>query len=190
MNYDKKELKALYKNFLLSACNSEEGKEKRLNKAEEDYKAVEHLIDKQIRVFDVGANGGFFMTVFAMHGHWIMGSELSSAAIAYAFEHFEITTIYYGFLEDTIRNANLFVFWNTLEHLPNPAEALKLVKSHLRKGGMIYTKIPINDPDHHHITVFPDLESIYELFKDFEAIYVQDDRTTTPASIVQLWKLK
>lgn len=189
MNYDKDQLKALYKNFLLSACHSEEGKEKRLSKAEEDYDAIAHLINKKFKIFDVGANGGFFMEIFQRQGYFIMGSELSAAAIAYAWEHFEIP-ISYGFLEDTIKPADLFVFWNTLEHLPDPVEALNLIKTNLKKEGMVYTKIPINDPDHHHITVFPDIKSIHNLFKDFNCIYQQEDVTTTPNSIVHLWKLK
>jgi len=186
--YTDVQLKEIYKNFMLSACFTEKGKDKRIQKAESAYQQVSDKFNGLATVFDVGAAGGFFLKVFHDHGWIVNGSELSVKAILYAEEHFGIK-LKYGFLKETIRKSDLFIFWNTLEHLPDPVKAIELVKDNLYSGGMIYTNIPLNDPDYPHVTVFTQ-RSILELFKDFNCLYYDFNRDAKPQYIIQLWEKK
>jgi len=184
--YTYRQLEDIYKNFLLSACFTDKGKNKRIMKAEFDYQKISDMFNGLGTVFDVGAAGGFFLKVFKDHGWVIDGNELSVKAILYADEHFGIK-LKYGFLKETIKRSDLFLFWNTLEHLPDPVKAIKLVKDNLNAGGMVYTNIPLNDPSYPHVTTFTQ-RSILELFKGFKCVYHDFHRDVEPQYIIQLWK--
>ncbi len=186
MKFTDEKLKDIYKEFSLSACWSPEGKEKRMQQARFDYGQVSDMFKGMINVFDVGAAGGFFLQAFKEQKWLVEGSELSHFMIKYAKEHFDIT-LRYGFLRDTITRADLYIFWNVLEHLPDPVEAIGLVKGKLVSGGMVYTNIPLNDGSYPHVTVFTE-GSIAELFKDFKCIYCNHNREAKPNYIIQLWK--
>lgn len=173
---------------MLSACFTDKGKDKRVNKAEFDYQQVSDMFNGMATVFDIGAAGGFFLKVFQDNGWIVHGSELSVKAILYAEEHFGIK-LKYGFLKDTIRKSDLFIFWNTLEHLPDPQKAIGLVKDNLTECGMVYTNIPLNDPDYPHVTVF-NQRSILELFKEFKCLYYDFNKEAKPQYIIQLWEKK
>ncbi len=79
------------------------------------------------------------------------------------------------------------MFWNSLEHLPDPVEAIRLVKANLSGHGMVYTNIPLNDGSYPHVTVFTE-RSIAELFKDFKCIYCDHNKEAKPKYMIQLWE--
>lgn len=184
--YTDEQLKDIYKGFELSACWSQEGKKKRMAKARADYLLVSNMLNGKSSVFDVGAAGGFFLQAFKENDWTVAGNELSHLMIKYADEHFKIS-LKYGFLRDTISKADLFIFWNTLEHLGDPVEAIRLVKEHIPKDGMVYTNIPLYDPSYPHVTVFTE-RSIAELFKGFKCMYHDHHREAEPKYIIQLWE--
>lgn len=186
--YTEEQLKNIYKDFMLSATFDRERKIKRTNKGRLDYKKVEKLLIKHKKVFDVGAAGGFFLQAFKEHGWQVDGSELSHPAIKYAWEHFDIR-LRYGFFKDTVSEAGLFVFWNTIEHLPDPVGAIELVKQYTPHNGQVYTNIPLDDPAYPHVTVFTQ-RSIAELFKGFMCLYSEHNKGSKPEYMVQLWQKK
>lgn len=182
MKFTDEQLKDIYRNFELSAMFTTEGKKKRIAQARKDYKLCLEAIPG-LSVFDVGASGGFFLEVFRENGWLIDGSELSHKAIDYSAKEFNIK-LRYGFLKDVVQPADLFIFWNTFEHLPDPAGDLALVYEHLPKGGMVYTNIPLNDPTYPHTVIFEDVDEIYKMFKDFECICA----IARGKNIIHLWE--
>ena len=139
--YSREQLKEAYKDFMLSACLSEEGKKKRIKQAVKDY---DWLMDQGVEVgsmYDVGAAGGFFMEVFHRNGWMVEGCELSETQIGYAQKVFELR-IEYGFIEDLpVYDIDLFVLWNTIEHLPDIPKAVEKMQG----AKWVYINVPLND---------------------------------------------
>jgi len=139
----KDKLKKILKNFLLSACHRKGGPERRIMKANMQLDALERHI-KPGRVFDVGSAAGFFMKAAEDRGWEAHGNDISAAAIKWAKNRYNID-IHHDFFEDISLQSDYYdavVMWNTLEHTHNPAETISIAKRILKKGGLIYIKIP------------------------------------------------
>lgn len=156
------QIKAKNKNMLLSACHNEKNRIGRLREAKEVQMATldrnilpgERPVPGPKKVFDVGAASGFFMKAAEQSGWWVYGNEVSTAAIAWAREHYGLN-IEYGVLEEILRkdmeeNNGVFhyesydavVLWNILEHTRNPKHTLECCRAMLVPGGLIYIKVP------------------------------------------------
>jgi len=174
------QIKAKNKTMLLSACHNEKNRIGRLKEAKEVQVAAleRNLISDRLpvlakKVFDVGAASGFFMKSAEEAGWWVYGNEVSTAAIAWAREHYGFG-IYYGVLEDLVNedkdiyNGRFFqneydavVLWNTLEHTRNPKTTLQCCWDMLVPGGLIYIKVP-------NKKTAEELKSQYEIVHLFE----------------------
>jgi SAM-dependent methyltransferase len=86
------------------------------------------------RVHEVGCGEGFLSTMLAQHGFVVRGSDIAAAAIAAARERaaglalpasFRVADLYD--LAPQVDGAELVVCCEVLEHLPDPARALRLL---------------------------------------------------------------
>ena len=134
------------KNFLLSACHNPKNREGRLREADElQCTTLEKYIGVG-RVYDIGSASGFFLKAAKDRGWEVYGNEISTKAIEWEKENYNID-LDYGFFEETDVADNHFdavVLWNTLEHTHNPKTTLDKCNDVLREGGLIYIKVPNN----------------------------------------------
>ncbi len=145
----KTSLKKVLQNFMLSACSSSDGEKKRLKVAESQLDLIEKYTARG-RVYDVGAAGGFFMKAAQDRGWIVEGNEISTSAIKWAKDKYNID-IDYGFLEELnpkTAHYDAVVLWNTLEHTIDPDQTLGICSDILKEGGVVLIQLPIkNDRD-------------------------------------------
>jgi len=132
--------------FMLSACGSDEGTARRIGNANRSLDLLERHVPPG-KIYDVGAAAGFVMKAAKDRGWTVRGNELSTLAIDWAKKRFDID-IEYGVLEEmrfVDGEFDVVSFWNTLEHMHNPASALMVADMMLRHGGFMYFKVPVKD---------------------------------------------
>lgn len=141
-SHDQATIRELCKDFLLSACSSEEKTNKRIRKAHEQLDVLEQHAAIG-RVFDVGAAAGFFMKAARDRGWKVGGNEVSTAAIKWGKEKFGLR-IRYGFFEDLMhfRKYDAVVMWNTLEHTTDPIKTLETAFRILKPRGAVFIRVP------------------------------------------------
>ena len=140
---NKENLKIRLKDMLLSACWRPGGAERRIMKANIQLDNIEKYVQPG-KVFDVGSASGFFMKAAQDRGWEAHGNDISKAAIIWAKNNYDLD-IHYEFYEDIDLPSDYYdavVMWNTLEHTHDPAETLAITKRILKKGGVVYIKIP------------------------------------------------
>ena len=151
------------KNFLLSACHNPKNRESRLKEADElQCTTLERYINVG-RIYDVGAASAFFLKAAKDRGWEVYGNEISTKAIEWAKENYDID-LDYGFFEEVElekESFNSVVLWNSLEHTHNPKTTLDKCYSILKPGGLIYIKVPNNH-------TAQELNKNYELVHLFE----------------------
>lgn len=138
-------LKQSLKNMMLTCCFNARKAQRRITKAAKQLGIIESYISVG-KLYDVGAAGGFVMKAAKDRGWNVYGNELSEEAVRWAKNKYNID-IFHGFLEDDpiiqTNKFDLIIFWNTLEHMRNPIEELKLAVYILNPGGYIHVELPI-----------------------------------------------
>jgi 2-polyprenyl-3-methyl-5-hydroxy-6-metoxy-1,4-benzoquinol methylase len=107
-----------------------------------DY--LERLLPSKGRMFEVGSSMGHFLATARARGWIVEGVDISEWAVKYAWEQFKVRT-YCGdimSLASVSEVYDLVVSFHTLEHLPNPLEALSLMNSLLKPGGILMVEVP------------------------------------------------
>ncbi len=140
---NREELRKANANHMLTACQSAEGEQRRIRKANYQLDLLERHVEPG-RVFDVGAAGGFFMKAAQDRGWECAGNDLSTRAIEWAENRWGIE-IFYGFLEDLgfrPESYDAVVLWNTLEHVENPRQTMDCCFRMLRPGGVALIEVP------------------------------------------------
>jgi 2-polyprenyl-3-methyl-5-hydroxy-6-metoxy-1,4-benzoquinol methylase len=95
------------------------------------------------RLLDVGCGTGDLALAFARHGWQVAGVEPSAAACTHAAA--DGVEIHNGTLDDAPWAPGTFdaiVFNHSLEHIPDPADALRRGAALLRPGGMLAVAVP------------------------------------------------
>jgi 2-polyprenyl-3-methyl-5-hydroxy-6-metoxy-1,4-benzoquinol methylase len=139
----KQHLKEHLKDFLLSACWREESYIDRMNDAEHQMKCL-HTFSAPGKLYDVGAASGFFMKKAREYGWDVSGNDISAAGVKFAKENFQLA-IDHEFFEDVGLESSTYdavVMWNTLEHTHNPSHTVFEAKRILKKGGLLFIKVP------------------------------------------------
>lgn len=95
-------------------------------------------------VLDVGCSTGLFLHEMASAGWEARGVELAPSAARYARERFGLD-VFEGRLEDAPLAAGAFgavTFWDVLEHVHSPSEALARAAALLAPGGIVVVNVP------------------------------------------------
>jgi 2-polyprenyl-3-methyl-5-hydroxy-6-metoxy-1,4-benzoquinol methylase len=94
------------------------------------------------RLLDVGAGIGQFLSI-ASRNFKCLGTELSAAAIALAYEHYAITLSHQTAENMTFdRSFDLITLFHTLEHCLQPEAVIKQCSRHLDEQGMLFIAVP------------------------------------------------
>lgn len=99
------------------------------------------------RVLDVGCGFGTLLNILReRYGAQITGIELADVDVAAAKKFYGID-LFHGSLEEYAEKFpdtrfDCIVLHHTFEHLPNPREALRILKKLLAPGGLLYIGVP------------------------------------------------
>jgi len=96
------------------------------------------------RLLDVGCSTGLFLHEMALAGWQAQGVELTPSAVRYARERFGLQ-VFEGMLEDAPladRAFDAVTFWDVLEHVYSPADALARSAALLAPGGLVAINVP------------------------------------------------
>ena len=96
------------------------------------------------RMLDVGCAGGAFLVAARQMGFAVTGIEPARWMAAYGREHYQLD-IRDGILEAGVFEEGTFdviALWDVIEHLPQPSETLKIVRSLLKPGGVLLVNYP------------------------------------------------
>jgi SAM-dependent methyltransferase len=159
------------------------------------------------RILDVGASTGVFLSEMRRYGAWtVAGVELSAQAAQYARETFNLD-LFVGQVESAPwppHSFDVVTLWDVLEHLPEPALALKKIRELLAEDGYLIVSVPNGDSVDarlfgrywigldapRHMSVF-NRTSLQRLMRDtgytIEAAYCYYGRYTTFALSLQQW---
>lgn len=105
---------------------------------------LEKLLKFKGRLLDIGAGSGVFLAEARKRGWQIQGVELDPCAISYAKRQFNIS-LFKGELYNLKTPKHFFdvVHINhVLEHIYNPVEILKRIKSIIKPGGFLVIEVP------------------------------------------------
>ena len=93
-------------------------------------------------VLDVGCGRGVFLDILAKHGYHCLGTERSETS---GCDAKELVKIMIGNIEDINlpdESFDMVTFWQVLEHLHNPKNAIAEASRILRPGGKILIQVP------------------------------------------------
>jgi len=96
------------------------------------------------RLLDVGCGSGDFLAFAREHGWEVHGVELVDAAAAYCRDQLNLPVVTGDLLAARLPAAHFDVvtLWNALEHLHDPAAALREIRRILRPGGLLVAAVP------------------------------------------------
>ena len=103
---------------------------------------VMHMIPVGGAVLDVGCGRGEFLDILAKHGYRCLGTERSEASGCDAGKHVKVMV---GNIEDLNlpdESFDLVTFWQVLEHLHDPKQAIAEASRILRPGGKMLIQVP------------------------------------------------
>jgi len=142
----KEELLKYLKDFVLSSQFKESVYNERALQAGEQLDALETVLPNKGKLFDVACGHGAFILEAINRGWQAQGNELSEAAAKWS-RHFQLP-VYTGFFDDLHfpeGDYDAVVMWNSLEHLHDPKADLLKAYTMLRKGGVVYIRVPERD---------------------------------------------
>ncbi len=99
----------------------------------------------QGRILDVGCSTGHFLEAARERGWDVYGVELADYAVRHAQERLGLDRVYQGDLKDARLPWKFFeaiTLWDVIEHVTDPAGALRRIRDLLRPGGMVFIYTP------------------------------------------------
>lgn len=105
---------------------------------------LRHLDAVPGRVLDIGCGAGNLLLAFRRRGSEVVGIEPTPHFAEFARREYGLD-VRVGFLDPSLFSPaafDLIVLAETLEHLPNPREALKAIRAWLRPAGALYLDVP------------------------------------------------
>jgi 2-polyprenyl-3-methyl-5-hydroxy-6-metoxy-1,4-benzoquinol methylase len=119
--------------------------------------------DKKLKILEIGAGYGWFVTKMQKQGYSIDGIELSDEKRQMAKKQFDISLLPYNLLEDSLplemqETYDVICMFHVMEHIIDPLFFMKQLLQALKPGG----KIVVNVPNY-----FDHLKKISEPYKNF-----------------------
>ena len=112
----------------------------------ERYNLYEQFITSDHKkILDIGSGPGLFLKHGKERGWEVQGVEPSKQAYEYSSKKLKLNIFNGFFSKETYKNFNDFDVVNlslVLEHIPNPIEMVKLIKSITKKNGLISISVP------------------------------------------------
>jgi 2-polyprenyl-3-methyl-5-hydroxy-6-metoxy-1,4-benzoquinol methylase len=96
------------------------------------------------KLMDVGCGNGQFLRAIRRLGWHVEGVEMSENAAIHCRDRYGIE-VFGGTFENAAQRGKRFdavTFWDVLEHLPSPTEALKKTRMILKKNGFAIIRVP------------------------------------------------
>ncbi|GAA1996057.1 SAM-dependent methyltransferase [Nakamurella flavida] len=94
------------------------------------------------RLLEIGSAYGLFLDAARAKGYEVSGVELSRTGAEHSRARFGLD-VFCGQLEDAPTDeADVVCFWDTLEHVPDPLEFLRQVRSRLADDGVFALSVP------------------------------------------------
>ena len=94
------------------------------------------------RLLEIGSGYGYFLADARDAGYSVRGVELSGSGAAHARDRLGLD-VFRGQLADApVAGADVICFWDTLEHVPDPLEFLRTVRSRLADDGVFALSVP------------------------------------------------
>jgi 2-polyprenyl-3-methyl-5-hydroxy-6-metoxy-1,4-benzoquinol methylase len=96
------------------------------------------------RLLDVGCSAGFFLAAARERGWTVTGVELNADAAGLARDRLGLDVVVGELAEAPVRPGSFdaVTFWDVLEHVPDPADALRAAHRLLRPGGTLALSTP------------------------------------------------
>lgn len=97
-------------------------------------------------LLDVGCGLGFFVKKISDYKNWeSYGYEISPSAIAFARDELRLNNVFNGRVEESNFSKKYFdiiTLWDVLEHIPDPHQLLKYLKTILKEDGILFIHTP------------------------------------------------
>ncbi|MBN1174329.1 MAG: methyltransferase domain-containing protein, partial [Micromonosporaceae bacterium] len=95
------------------------------------------------RILDVGCSGGLLAERIRRHGHWVTGIDVVKIpGVRDRTDEFHLVDLTKSIPEQVGRNFDFIIAGDIIEHLPEPAHALRNLARLLRPGGQILLSVP------------------------------------------------
>jgi SAM-dependent methyltransferase len=110
-------------------------------------KIEKHTKKRKGRILDIGCATGIFLNEMKTHGWDAYGVEPSSYAAGVAVEQLGLN-VFNGYLDEVDFEDHFFdviTLWDVFEHLPDPDEALRIIKRILKADGSLVITMPNTD---------------------------------------------
>jgi len=95
---------------------------------------------KSLTIVEIGCGAGGILHYFKSKGHTVVGFELDKQEVAYG--NAQGLDIRHGSLAKFQGKADLIIYSHVLEHILDPVKEFKLIKSKLKKDGLVYIEVP------------------------------------------------
>jgi SAM-dependent methyltransferase len=105
----------------------------------------QYISSKDKRILDIGSGPGLFLKHGQDRGWDVHGIEPSKKAYKYSVEKLDLSISNVFFNKETYKNFDTFDVVNlslVLEHIPDPAEMIQLIRSITKKDGLISISVP------------------------------------------------
>jgi 2-polyprenyl-3-methyl-5-hydroxy-6-metoxy-1,4-benzoquinol methylase len=106
-------------------------------------RAIEKFVPKG-RILDVGCGRGILPTLMRERGWEVDALEFSETAARHARDELQLPVFVGDFVQSPYPDSSFdaVVLWHVLEHLPDPAAAIRRARQILRPGGFLIVAVP------------------------------------------------
>ena len=130
-------------------------KSKTLDDFNQGLELLEKNLSGEKKILDIGFGNGFFLAAAQKRGWKVQGIDSSQTNVQKAKEKYGLN-LQKANLETDIpdEDYDAITFWDVIEHLPNPHEALQKVKTFLKPNGKLLIAVPSDDGFLSHLSAF------------------------------------
>ncbi len=149
------------------------------SKTMQDYTRALELLESSIpqkgerSIFDAGFGNGFFLAVAKQRGWKVAGSDSSPQNVTLASEKFSLKLACSDFenYDSHGTEYDAVSFWDVIEHLSNPHQALEKAHQMLKPGGFILIGLPNDKSLLRFLSFFVYQISFNQIRKGIEKVY-------------------